>query len=142
MSELFWALLKNLRTYSIALIALHRLLAAFRPKLYACLNRSLCNILMPLFATYLWIILLVLGSKYAFNTTYGYLYCYDRFSVNFSDSVKYFVFNAAIGIAFPTVFAIVAYVFISKKLESMRLMNVNKRLLYLNERKNEGESGK
>jgi hypothetical protein len=137
-SELLWAFSKNLRTYSVALIALHRLFAAFRPKLYSFLNSSLLNILTPLLLTYLWAIFLVLISKFSFNTSFGNLYCYDGYSANFTDSVKYFVFNAAIGIALPTVFAIVAYVFISKRLKSMRLLNVNKRMLYLNDR----DSGK
>ena len=45
-SEVFWAMLKLLRTYSIALIAVYRLIAVFKIGLYKKLNQSWLFVLM------------------------------------------------------------------------------------------------
>lgn len=116
-SELLWAMLKILRTYSIALIAFYRLIAVYRINLFNQFNQSMTKIFVPLVLTYVWATFIILTTKLAFNTTHGYFYCYDGYSERYSDSLKYFIVNVSVGIVLPTGFVIVAYIFIRRKLE-------------------------
>ena len=115
-SEQIWTMLKNLRTYSIALIALYRLIGVFKHGLYKKINRSIYRVLFLLLLVYVWVIIILLATKYGFNTTYGYLYCFDGFSTVLKDSFYYFLVQSIVGIAFPTVFSVIAYIFIRKRL--------------------------
>jgi hypothetical protein len=117
MSEEFWAILKTLRTYSIALIAFYRLIAVFKVKLYNRINKSKISIMVPVFFMYMWVALITVSNKLIFNTTYGYLYCFDGYSSIFLNSFGYFLVQTFAGIILPTMFGVVAYLIVIKRLK-------------------------
>ena len=115
-SEVFWAMLKLLRCYSIALIATYRLVAVFKIGLYKKLNQSWIFMLIPLGVVYFICGLIFLVTKYSFGTTYGYLFCFDGSSSYLSNSTGYFIANALAGFIAPVLFTIMSYLFIRWKL--------------------------
>ena len=116
-SEEIWAILKTLRTYSIALISLYRLLAIFKMTLYQKINQNYFNLTIPLIIMYLWVIIFSTANKYIFATTYGSLYCFDGYSDIFYNSLFYFLVQTILGIIFPTLFAVIAFFIIHKELD-------------------------
>ena len=117
-SEVAWALLKTLRTYSIGLIAVYRLIAVFKPALFKKINKSLWYLIGSILSIYLICIIIYLVPKYVLNTTYGYLYCFDGFSKNKNDSLYYFFVQSILGIILPVVFTIIAYIIIVIRLKN------------------------
>jgi hypothetical protein len=116
-SEQIWSILKTLRTYSIALIALYRLIAVFKIKLYNKINKSYCTLMIPLFLMYCCVLIISLANKFIFETTYGYLYCFDGYSKIFFNSFMYFIVQTVFGIIFPTFFGVVVYFKIQTELD-------------------------
>lgn len=121
LSEVIWAVLKNLRTYSIALIAFYRLLALFKNSYYKFINSSVMSLLLPLWVVYAWVVGLFVVTKCSLGTTYGPLYCFDGYSAAFFNSFVYFLVHSCVGIILPTAFTVVVYVVILKKI---RLVSV------------------
>lgn len=119
-SEQVWALTKNARTYSIALIAWYRWVAVFRINDFKKLNKSKLNIMIPIFIMYIWVIAILLGTKYGFGTKYGALFCFDGFSPIIMNSIMNFVVNCVVGLLFPTLAAVVIYYFISRRLNQLK----------------------
>ena len=118
-SEVFWAMLKLLRTYSILLIAVYRAVAVFKVNLYKKMNSSWVYIMIPLGVDYLICALIYLATKYGYQTKYGYLYCFDGFSPIFYNSISYFGMNALIGILLPVIASVVLYHVIQAKLNKL-----------------------
>ena len=118
-SEVAWAMLKLLRTYSIAQIALYRLIAVFKVNIYRKMNKSKLSLVFPLIGVYLLCAIIFLATKYGFHTTYGQLYCFDGFSPVVADSIGYFAVNAVLGFIIPVVFAVLAYELIKRKLAKL-----------------------
>lgn len=124
-SEVVWALLKIIRPYSVALIALYRLIAVFKLSLFKFINRTKGYFIVNFIFVYFITIIIFMGSKYWFKTSYGYLYCFDGFGTNGKDSLNYFIVQSVVGIIVPTLFTNVAYYLITIKLKrlSNRLQN-------------------
>ena len=123
-SEDLWSFLKVIRTYSIGLIALNRMIAVFNVHLYQKINRNNFNLMIPLILMYLWVILLCVANKQIFKTTYGYLYCFDGYSIIFFNSLMFFLVQTILGIVLPTLFTVTAYLIIHKKLD-LKFQNQN-----------------
>lgn len=115
-SEELWTMLKNLRTYSIALIALYRFIGVFKTHLYKEINKSIFRVLLLLFLLYVWLIIVLVATKYGFGTTYGSLYCFDGYSPNVQNSLNYFIVQSVVGFLLPTLYSLLAYVLIKRKL--------------------------
>jgi hypothetical protein len=120
-SETLWAMLKNLRTYSIALIAAYRYMAVFRQAAFRALNGSRWLLLLPLLLVYLLCACIYLASKFAFATTYGPLYCFDGYSSNLLNSLLYFLVNCLLGISVPTIGSVIIYALIQKRLNRNKI---------------------
>lgn len=118
-SEVVWALLKVLRTYSVALIATYRLIAVFKPNYFKFINKTRSYFIINFIIVYLFSIFNYIISKYWFKTTYGYLYCFDGFSANYEASLHYFIVQSVIGILLPTLFTSSSYYMITHKLNSV-----------------------
>jgi hypothetical protein len=119
-SENLWALIKILRAYSIALIALHRLIAVFRINLYKKINKSVFFLIFPIILIYFFVIFFIIATKFYFNTTYGSLYCFDGYSKIFKNKLMYFIWHSSMGLIFPTIFGMIAYYLIHRKIEHLR----------------------
>ncbi len=119
-SEQVWALTKNARTYSIALIAIYRWIAVFRINDFKRLNKSKLNIMIPIILMYVIVLAILLGTKYGFGTKYGLLFCFDGFSPIRMDSIMNFVVNAIVGLLFPTLSAVLIYYFIARRLKELK----------------------
>ena len=120
LSENLWALIKMARAYSIALIALYRLIAVYKINLYRKINKSVVLLIFPMILIYSFIILFIIATKFYYNTTYGSLYCFDGYSNIFSNKLMYFIWHSSIGLVFPTIFGMIAYYLIHRKLENLR----------------------
>ena len=116
-SEEAWSMIKNMKTYSVALVALYRFIGVFKIQWYREINKSKLRILIVLVLLYIWIAVVLLATKYGFNTTYGKLYCMDGYSEIVQNALNYFLVESIVGFLFPTVFSIVAYIMIKKKLD-------------------------
>jgi hypothetical protein len=136
-SEFLWSFLKTQRAYSIALIALYRLIAVYKLSLYKYLNKHL---VWPLIFLYLLVIMFVLALKFAFKTTYGSLYCFDGYSKSYFNRLLYFIIKALIGLILPTLFTLFAYFFIRKKLKQSKERLSSNYLIKMEEQQIEIES--
>lgn len=120
LSEVSWALLKTLRTYSIALIAVYRLIAVFKVNLFKKINKSLWFQFGSILIIYLICAILFVSAKYGFRTTYGYLYCFDGYSSIDEDSFSYFLIQATLGIMLPVVFTLIAYLIVTIRIKKSK----------------------
>jgi hypothetical protein len=135
LSENLWSLIKILRAYSIALIALYRLIAVFKIDLYRKINKSIVLLITPILLIYFFIIIFIITTKFYYNTTYGTLYCFDGNSEIFMNKLMYFIWHSSIGLVFPTLFGIIAYFFIHRKIESLRQFEIESLVAFCNKGK-------
>ena len=138
-SEFFWSFLKTQRAYSIALIALYRLIAVYKLSLYKYLNKSVVKLIWPLIFLYVFVITFVLAIKFLFKTTYGSLYCFDGYSQSELNRLLYFIIYALIGLIFPTLFTLLAYILIRNKLHKSKERLLLKHLIQIEEQQMEKE---
>lgn len=96
MSEIIWSLLKYLRSYSILLIALYRLLAVFFIQLFKFFNRSYWLLLMPILLSWIFSGVVFVATKYGFHTTYGSLYCIDGLGRSLDETINYLIVTSVV----------------------------------------------
>lgn len=91
MSEVIWAMLKYLRTYSVLLIALYRLMAVFYVKWFKFINSSYVFLMIPILVVWVFSGVVFLATKYGFSTTYGNLFCIDGLGPTVYHTINYLV---------------------------------------------------
>ena len=111
MSEILWSSLKYLRSYSVLLLALFRMVAVMKGQMFKkWVNSSKITLFTVIFS-----VILSIGFtfifKFAFRNTSGSFYCYDGYSPVFVDGIKYFVFTSVLGVFIPSLLVIVIYIF-------------------------------
>ena len=118
-TEVVWGVLKYLRSHSLLLIALYRLVAVYFHELFKLVNKSYLNIIIPIAVLWSTAILIFVGTKFGFNTTYGSLYCIDGFSTDPVATVNYLIVSSLLCIVLPFSLNILIYWFIRLKLSKM-----------------------
>lgn len=115
LSEVLWAVTKYARAYSILTVAVFRYIGVTQLTLYKKLTTVKYTTISILIN---WLIasLVYLISKYATNTTYGTIYCYDGYSSNTQQSLNYFLLTSSFGYALPLVLVTLFYALIQFKL--------------------------
>ena len=122
-SEFVWATTKFLRSYSILLLAIFRMLAVVKIKWFTMWAKSNMIIALSIGVEYALSLSIVFVSKHLFGTTHGKFYCQDGFSDTFRKGLNYFTLTSSIGILVPNLLVIFIYVV------TKRTLNRNKKRL-------------
>lgn len=115
-SEIVWAMLFYLRSYSVLIIAIHRFTAVFFIDFYKKINNSVIYMILPILSIWFFSLIMVVGTKFGFNTTYGSFYCIYGYSDNLKNVTYYLITSTVIGIFLPFLLITVIYFEIRKKL--------------------------
>lgn len=91
MSEVFWSISKYLRSYSILLIAIYRLMAVFFLDAFKFMNASYILLYIPIFVIWIFSFIVFVATKFPFQTTYGNLYCIDGLGPTVTYTVNYLI---------------------------------------------------
>lgn len=126
-SEITWALIKYMQSNSLLMVATHRYLGVFKINLYRKLNKSRSRIIIVIGSMWLIALLLVISSKFIFDTKPGKVFCFDGFSAHLENSIYYLFFPGVIGVLLPNVTLIVFYIRIFTKLNRLALKTGRKR---------------
>lgn len=116
MAETAFAVFKFTRAYSILGLALYRVLAVFKLNMYKRVCESYSFTALSTALIWLCGIVVFLIGKYAVNTQPGPILCIDGSSPNQLNSILYYTITTLLGLFFPIIVVIVAYVAISKRL--------------------------
>lgn len=118
-SELLWALIKFTRSYSIAVLAVYRLIAVYRVNLFKKIVKNIKLYVLSILMVWLVSSAVFFIGKYSSNTGPGPIYCIDGSSPVFINTLIYYVVISLLGFFLPASVVITAYVLIQKKLNSM-----------------------
>ena len=118
-SKTLWAVIRYARLFSMLAVAVYRWIAVYKVNLYKKFDISYSILLAQVALTWIISIILFVATKFAFNTTYGQLYCFDGFSDYTFDSIRYYVFTSVLGTLLPTFLVILIYILISHKLHTL-----------------------
>ena len=118
-SETLWAVIRYARLFAMLAVAIYRWIAVYKVNLYKKITISYSILLAQVAFTWIISIILFIATKFAFNTTYGQLYCFDGFSDYTIDSIRYYVVTSVLGTLIPTVLVILIYILISHKLHTL-----------------------
>ena len=105
-----WAVIKTLQSYSIMLLALYRYLAVYHPASFKKLNKSNKTLMIPILIIWVLSIGIFLATKFGFDTSYGYSYCFDGYSqTGFAHELNYFIVFSVFSILIPLGVVMLAY---------------------------------
>nr|QVK45851.1 G protein-coupled receptor [Proales similis] len=117
-SEIAWAWMKYMRSYSLFLLTFQRFTAAYYPKLFDRL-KSRSGSALTLLSTWLIVLATVLVKKFSLNTRYGMIYCTDGFSQQTLNSFLYFSLYCVMGVLVPVLLSMVLYELIHRKVKQL-----------------------
>ena len=111
MSEIAWSALKYLRSYSVLLLAIFRMVAVVNSHLFRKWVKSPKWIVSCMMAQILLCVLLTVLSKLVIQTTYGDVLCDDGYNVNFYVGLYYFLLTSIFGMFFPCMLVTMFYIY-------------------------------
>ena len=111
MSEIAWSALKYLRSYSVLLLAIFRMVAVVNSHLFRKWVKSPKWIVSCMVAQILLCMLLTILSKFVIQTTYGTVLCDDGYSSDFNNGIIYFASTSFLGMAIPCLLVTIIYFF-------------------------------
>ena len=112
LSEISWSMLRYLRTYSILLIAVQRLIAVHFVRIFKKMSHSYVYMIIPIVFVWVFSIICVFSTKFGFQTTYGSLFCIDGYSNEIQSALGYLITSSITGIALPFLLTFILYIII------------------------------
>jgi len=116
-TEMCWANLRFLRSYSLLLLSVYRMIATFNLNLYRILISKLHLIFSTIAGLFLLSMLYTFTLKYLLKTTHSKIFCMDGYSDDVVILGVYFALTGLIVEFFPTTFIMFSYIKIIRKLK-------------------------
>lgn len=124
-SEISWSGLKYLRSYSVLLLAIFRMLAVVNSNLFRKWIKSTKWIAGCMVFQIFCCVLLTVFSKYVIKTTFGSVLCDDGFTNVFSDGIAYFILTSIFGMLIPCMLVTVLYIYTDYSIKKMASQQFN-----------------
>ena len=111
MSEIAWSALKYLRSYSVLLLAVFRMVAVVNSHLFRQWVKSPKWMVGCMMVQISLCVLLTVLSKFVIQTTYGDVLCDDGYSSDFKNGIIYFASTSFLGMVIPCLLVTIIYFF-------------------------------
>lgn len=119
LAEVFWALSKFARCFSILVLAAYRLVAVYRIHWFKRIVNSVSVSLIAIAFVWLASAVVFVLAKFPTHTLPGLIYCYDGYSTSIESTIIYYVVTSLLGYFLPVFLIALAYVLIQVKLNSV-----------------------